>query len=105
MGPAVNLVTALLLTPWNQTGWGSAAFGFSLVLGLVNLLPVEPLDGGTVVCLLADQLPEKAGRRLCSFLSWATLAILWLGGLYGVERLGTPYILLFAVLLTLDGKN
>ena len=51
-GPAVNLLLAFSFAKLGEEWWCFA--GLHLALGLFNLLPVGPLDGGRVVkCLLA----------------------------------------------------
>lgn len=50
-GPLVNLASAGLLFAAGQAG---LVMGIHLVIGLFNLLPIEPLDGGQALfCLLA----------------------------------------------------
>ena len=50
-GPLVNLACAGLLF---LTGQAGLVMGIHLVIGLFNLLPIEPLDGGqALLCLLA----------------------------------------------------
>lgn len=50
-GPAANLLCALLLTALGGSRW-AVPVGAHLVLGLFNLLPVLPLDGGRALYLL-----------------------------------------------------
>jgi len=91
-GPAANFVLAWLtavllrlLPPLGETvafAIGTFADSFilyNLVLGLFNLLPIPPLDGGRIMVGL---LPEKAAMR------WAQL-----------ERLGIVIVLLVVFLL------
>ncbi len=50
-GPAVNLLCAGVLFAAGQPGM---IMGVHLIIGLFNLLPIEPLDGGqALLCLLA----------------------------------------------------
>ena len=73
-GPLVNLVCGVLFC------MRSPAFAaYSLMLGIYNLLPVWPLDGGRAVrCALAQHLPlaraEAVSRRssfaVCAALIW-----------------------------------
>ena len=89
-GPGANLLAAVL---FGAFGWGQLA-GVNAVLCLFNLLPVFPLDGGTVLYLLLSWLagPQEAfwGSRcigcaaaaavscLAVWLMWRTGGSLWL---------------------------
>lgn len=83
-GGAVNLLCALLFfhSPDEKTRFFALS---SLTLGLLNLLPVDGLDGGAVLLALlgrrADSPPFRLLRRGLSFL---TLFLLWLGAVYGL---------------------
>lgn len=97
-GPAVNLVLALLLGLGGRL-W-SVLYLFSgaqMVLGLFNLLPVLPLDGGSILWNLTAWLsePYTADRVVCltgfvvsAGLMVLALAALWMGG--------SPFLLLAA---------
>lgn len=77
-GPLVNLACGAAL------GRRCAAFAaYSLLLGLYNLLPVWPLDGGRMVrCALLERLPparaQQLGQRI-GLLCCAALLLLGLG--------------------------
>lgn len=98
-GPFSNLVSAFLLAALGQ--WWEMAYLFSgaqLVLGLFNLLPVRPLDGGTFVWLLlawctepftADRISQKIGICTVALLILTGAAVLYLEG-------GSPFLLLGA---------
>ena len=68
-GPAAGLLWAAAAyhLPWS---WGVRCSAASLVINLFNLLPAEPLDGGTMLYALTG----SAGLlRVCS---WCTAALL-----------------------------
>jgi stage IV sporulation protein FB len=96
-GPVVNLVQAGLCA---RMGYDLLA-GAGLILGLLNLLPIGPLDGGGLLRLLCQfLLGPWAGERAAGVVS-----LVFLGGLvYGgwvllVRANGTPALLLFALWL------
>ena len=77
-GPGANLLCACLLTLLVEGG--ETAAGAHLVLGLFNLLPVRPLDGGCVLYLLAVWLlgPDR-GEVLARAVGSLTAAFLAAG--------------------------
>lgn len=84
-GPAVNLITALLLF---LTGAVALPFGrllliSSLFLGLLNLMPVRELDGGRMLrCVLCQRLPLRLCEGICDTLSFCFISVLWLLSVY-----------------------
>ena len=55
---------------------------FSLLLGLYNLLPVWPLDGGRALfCALMERLGPERAQRVCRTVGVAACAVLSLAGL------------------------
>lgn len=85
-GPAANLLCALTL------GRAVPAFAaISLLLGVYNLLPVWPLDGGRMVnSLLTALFPDARAERLCCMIGAVACALLLGVGvwLYVVEGAG-----------------
>lgn len=70
-GPAVNLLLAAALA---CAGWWNPAGAAQLSLGLFNLLPVAPLDGGQALnTALRQALPLRRAERIADFLTLAVL--------------------------------
>lgn len=101
-GPAVNLLLALFLS-WLGRRWEGAYLysGAQLVLGLFNLLPLFPLDGGRLLWLLIAWLrePYTADRFLSRF-SCGFSALLVLAGLALWLKEGSPFFFIGAFGLT-----
>lgn len=72
-GPAVSLLAAIL-----AARWGFFLFaGLSLALGLFNLLPIPPLDGGMILqSLCALALPAPMDQRLPKWLAVGVAGLL-----------------------------
>lgn len=72
-GPAVSLIAAVL-----AARWGFFLFaGLSLALGLFNLLPIPPLDGGLVLqSLCALVLPTPMDRKVPRWLAVCVAGLL-----------------------------
>lgn len=95
-GPVCSLALA-----WAAASQGCfLTAGISLALGLFNLLPVGPLDGGrTVACLCGMCLPPLAAERTEQICSAAALgALLALGGICLEKNFG-PGLLCMALWL------
>lgn len=86
-------------------------FGFSLLLGIFNLLPVGPLDGGRALeCLLSLWLSPFATGVVTTVLSVMIIVPLMFAGVYLVRLSGYNFSLLIAafyLLLTIarDGRR
>lgn len=98
-GPAVNLLTAFALLPLANAEWAAILLGVSLVLGLFNLLPVLPLDGGRaayalLLCLLGEEIAEKVLLRLSTALK---TVLITMGAVLCL--LGNPSLLLVAIII------
>lgn len=98
-GPAVNLLLAVILSQMG-TKWELCYLisGVHLVLGIFNLLPIMPLDGGRLLwnascwCLgpyTADRISAVVGISTSCLLTGAALWMLLQGG--------SPFLLLATV--------
>ena len=62
----------------------------SLLLGVLNLLPIETFDGGRIVsCLFALRFGEAFSRRVFRWLSFGFLTLLWCFSVYLLLRAGS----------------
>ena len=56
---------------------------YSLILGLYNLLPVWPLDGGRMIaCLLLERLPPARAGQVSAIVSACSCGLLLLLGAF-----------------------
>lgn len=91
-GPLVNLGCAALLALSGQVG---TVMGIHLVLGVFNLLPIEPLDGGqALLCGLAIRGEIARAERLVFGISLGGLFLLLVAGFYLLLAGGYNYTLL-----------
>jgi len=86
-GPAVGLVVgsvalllrgALDIPPASLTYYlFSSLVWVNLGWGLLNLLPIMPLDGGNIVAALFDFVAPSRGRLLASYVSFGVIGVLF----------------------------
>ena len=99
-GPAVNLLCAWLWSGLGETWWCFA--GLHLALGLFNLLPVGPLDGGRALsCLLTLVGREDWAQPVVGLLSVGLSMGLTVGALL-LWRVGEGNLTLLLVALWLS---
>lgn len=107
-GPAVNLLLAVMLGLLGSR-WESAYVfaGAQLVLGLFNLIPARPLDGGRLLWLAVAWLTEPfTADRVASAASVVFAAVLLTGGAAVFYRTGdSPFLLLGAFGLLLSSMR
>lgn len=91
-GPACNLLAGLVFTILN---WKVAA-ALTLAIGVFNLLPIMPLDGGRVIYgLLSSRLDLDWAERLMTALSGCLI-----GALVGVGMVAAIYYVNITLFLT-----
>jgi len=89
-GPTVSLLASALAAPlWHLTPHARVFSCASLVLGLLNLLPIRTFDGGRMTeCLLRGFMGEAWVERVMRPISLGFLLLLWLCSVYFLLRAG-----------------
>ena len=93
-GPLMNLLYALLcgFLPY---GIGGTVRSVSLLLAILNLLPIAPLDGGRILSsLLSPLFGTEFSARISEFFGFFLLALLWIVSLYIFFYSGVNFMLL-----------
>ena len=89
-GPAASLVCAAVAFPLRSVGFFGSFCALSLILGGLNLLPVQTFDGGRIVsCLFALRFGEAFSMRVFRWLSFGFLTLLWCFSVYLLLRAGS----------------
>lgn len=96
-GPALNL----LLAYWASSQHIYLFAGANLLLGLFNLLPVRPLDGGTIVQLC---FAHGRGIRFAQGISLLCAAVLMLFGVWFYRNGGGIWLFVIASFLLISQK-
>ncbi len=100
-GPMVNLLSAPLLAALSARlgwEWGYLFAGAHTVLGVYNLLPIPPLDGGRALyLLLAWRWGPDAGERVATLAGVSAAATLTVLGAYLTLTFGGALFLLAAL--------
>ena len=95
-GPLFSLLLAVIPAPF----WGGSLFarqlsGVSLLLGMLNLLPIRSFDGGRMLsAALSVAAGERAADRVLTCSSFLFLFLLWCFSVYCLLRVGDGLSLL-----------
>lgn len=95
-GPAVNLILSLLLSRLGPH-WGICYLfsGAHLILGLFNLLPILPLDGGMMLWSAAAWCFEPyTADRFCTIVGLTTALLLCAASLWLFLQGGSAFLLI-----------
>ena len=103
-GPLVNLIIFALAYPlWKELS------GFSLVLGILNLIPAPGFDGGRMLySVTASRFGCGIADKTSRFFSFAAVLFIWLIGSYLLLRFSSGisvFILSFALLYGIAKKR
>ena len=104
-GPLTNLLCFALCCIADAKNEAAELFALaSLVLAILNLLPISELDGGRIVyCTLASSFSVECAKRVVDALSFAIIFSLWTLSVYLILRLGAS-LSLFVFSCFLFGK-
>lgn len=81
-GPAANILTAVIFAPLSPR-----FAAINIIMGLMNLFPAPPLDGGELMQLLLQKISNrKTADRLEAAVSFSALAVLLTAGIYILLR-------------------
>jgi membrane-associated protease RseP (regulator of RpoE activity) len=80
-----SIVTLALTAPWGETttDWLARllmSFGMlSLIIGLFNLTPIPPFDGGGALMNIITGLAERRGKQAAEAVGKASSKLVWVG--------------------------
>ena len=89
-GPAASFLCAALTAPFLSVGFFGQTCAFSLILGALNLLPVQSFDGGRIAqSLVCARWGGAFAASVLRWISFAVLTLLWLFSVYLLLRAGS----------------
>lgn len=94
-GPLFSLLLAILVAPlWGASLFFRALSAASLLLGILNLLPVRSFDGGRMLeCFLCQRVGVTVGERIMQGVTLASLFLLWAMAVYLLFHTGGGFSL------------
>jgi stage IV sporulation protein FB len=110
-GPVQNIILAgiaygLAQIGWIDTGWSDDFVRINVLIGLFNLLPVLPLDGGRILqALISLQVPFHKTLMWSAKISLVFSAVVVIGSFYPLWNGGLLHLNLLAVGLFLCASN
>lgn len=82
-GPLFNYTSALLIYILTTNTDANEFILSSVILGTLNLLPINGFDGGRMLkCLLLSFLPQNIARYIINTTSFIIITLLWLISVY-----------------------
>lgn len=106
-GPVTNLVLATLYFYFNISLFGipqDIAVYSNILIGLFNLLPIYPLDGGRIIkCILHIFIGYEKSEKYIKTISWVTVIIITIISSFCI--LYIKNIAIFIIIIYLWGLN
>lgn len=109
-GPAANFILSAFLFMLGKYEGLRIAAAASLCVGLFNLLPCVPLDGGNLLaCFLQRFTDEQKSEKICRCVSCVAIVPMIIAGVYFLVKKGNVTLisvsLYLAVMIFLDKKH
>ena len=93
-GPLMNILSAIL-SPLFSPALSQTMLTVSLLLALINLLPIRTIDGGRMLgALISHTFGENVSEKVLSFTTAVSLSLIWMLSLYIFFYSGVNFTLL-----------
>lgn len=103
-GPAGNFLAAAVL--FHSTGFGRILFEANLAIGLFNLVPLHPLDGGQILLMvLYGRMGGSSALALLKKVSAIFRSALFLLGICQLLWFGNPSLIIITMAMLPDRKS
>ena len=108
-GPAANLILSAVLFATGRSDGIKTAAVISLCVGLFNLLPCQPLDGGNLMCFVLSKITDaERCNKICFAVSCITIVPMAAAGLVLMLKNGNITLIAvsgYLIAVTLLNKN
>jgi Zn-dependent protease len=101
-GPAINLVLFIVCLPFALSGsyWATLSCNINIIMGVFNLVPAYPMDGGRVLRALLSKRLDRYSATLISLRVSRVLAIIFIAAAFAMSWLGLLIVGIFLMYIT-----